>query len=103
MHESIVETSETDKHNQRLQVSDLLPLVDVENLWDVSYRIYQSLQVTLEFMDKGFKGLLTGDMSPLLFIDIQKAIEQYQIDYKKLEQAIIESQDKREIFDMFLD
>jgi hypothetical protein len=32
----------------------------------VAQEIYQSQQVVLEFMDKGMKGLLTGDLSVYL-------------------------------------
>jgi hypothetical protein len=43
---------------------------DVRDVKMLSLRIYDGLQVVLEFMDKGVKGLLTGDMSAILLLDI---------------------------------
>lgn len=37
--------------------------------------IFVSLQIVLEFMDKGMKGLLSGDLSSLAIKEIQKIIE----------------------------
>lgn len=51
---------------------------------DVSKQIYQALQVVLEFMDKGVKGLLSGDLSPFLLIRMQHAFDKY---YKKLDKV----------------
>lgn len=39
---------------------------DQEALLDFSKQIYGSLQTVLEFMDKGMKGLLTGDLTTAL-------------------------------------
>lgn len=50
---------------------------DQEALLDFSKQIYGSLQTVLEFMDKGMKGLLTGDLTTALLMDIQKSIERY--------------------------
>jgi hypothetical protein len=36
------------------------------------------LQVVLEFMDKGVKGLLVGDLSGTLLLEIQKSIGKYE-------------------------
>ena len=47
-------------------------------LFETSKQIYQALQVVLEFMDKGVKGLLVGDLSPMLLIQIQKSIGKYE-------------------------
>lgn len=33
------------------------------NLSELSHEIYGAMQIVLEFMDKGMKGLLTGDLS----------------------------------------
>lgn len=38
----------------------------------------------LEFMDKGVKGLLSGDMSPYLLTEMQRAFEKY---YRKLDKV----------------
>ena len=35
-------------------------------------------------MDKGMKGLLTGDMTVALLVDIAKSIEQYQKKFDRL-------------------
>lgn len=43
---------------------------DVSDLKALASRIYGSLQVVLEFMDKGVKGLLSGDMSAMLLMEI---------------------------------
>lgn len=34
-----------------------------QNLFKIAQEVYNSMQVVLEFMDKGMKGLLTGDLS----------------------------------------
>jgi hypothetical protein len=44
-------------------------------LFETSKQIYLGLQVVLEFMDKGVKGLLVGDLSP---VEIQKSIGKYE-------------------------
>lgn len=55
----------------RVSMSDLVKnKEDVRDLKQLSGRIYQSLQVVLEFMDKGVKGLLSGDMSAFLLLEI---------------------------------
>ena len=58
-------------------MGDLLAQKDQAALFDVSKRIYEGLQVVLEFMDKGVKGLLTGDLSVPLIFEIQHNIEQF--------------------------
>lgn len=56
----------------RLSMNELISnLDDVRDIKMLSKRIYGSLQVVLEFMDKGVKGLLTGDMSAILLLEIQ--------------------------------
>jgi len=40
--------------------------------------LYHAQQIILEFMDKGMKGLLTGDMSVFSIKIIQGALEKYQ-------------------------
>ena len=55
----------------RVSMSELVKnQEDVRDLKQLSGRIYQSLQVVLEFMDKGVKGLLSGDMSAFLLLEI---------------------------------
>jgi hypothetical protein len=87
---------------QRLTVSDMLGVVDQESLWEASHRIYMSLQVVLEFMDKGYKGLLTGDLCPLLIVDIQKSIEKYLTKVEQTNARISELQEKEKVLDLFL-
>lgn len=55
--------------NPSSQIQEILPTLqgmmmtsDI-TLFEVSSKIYEFLQVVLEFMDKGVKGLLTGDLS----------------------------------------
>lgn len=48
-----------------------------KNLYKIAQEIYNSLQVTLEFMDKGMKGLLTGDLSVYVIQQIQTSIEKF--------------------------
>jgi len=55
----------------RLRMAELVRTSDdVRDVKMLSLRIYDGLQVVLEFMDKGVKGLLTGDMSAILLLDI---------------------------------
>jgi len=35
------------------------------------------MQTVLEFMDKGMKGLLSGDLTVALLVDTQRSIEKY--------------------------
>lgn len=48
-----------------MKMSEMVQGEDAE-LLRLSQKIYESLQITLEFMDKGVKGLLTGDLSVYL-------------------------------------
>ena len=62
--------------NHTLTVEQLLAdNKDQAALFEVSKRIYESLQVVLEFMDKGVKGLLTGDLSVPLIQEMQIKIQ----------------------------
>ena len=56
----------------------LLEQKDQAALFEFSKQIYEHMQTVLEFMDKGMKGLLTGDLTVPLLMDIQKSIEKYQ-------------------------
>lgn len=42
------------------------------------------MQTVLEFMDKGMKGLLTGDLTQAMLVDIQRSIEKYQLKFNAL-------------------
>ena len=60
-----VDLAEVEEGDQK-PLSVILGANDKEALFDVSKNIYHSMQVVLEFLDKGMKGLLSGDMSALL-------------------------------------
>jgi len=55
---------------KRNTVEQLIGHRDQAELFEVSKRIYGGLQVVLEFMDKGVKGMLSGDLSVLLLQEI---------------------------------
>jgi hypothetical protein len=57
------EYSESQVSETDLTIKRFISLSGQENLYEVSKKVYESMQVVLEFMDKGIKGLLTGDMS----------------------------------------
>ena len=52
---------------------------------ETANQIYEALQVVLEFMDKGMKGMLTGDMSVPLLMEIEKSIDRYELKFNKLQ------------------
>lgn len=52
-----------DTHIDTLPTLSGMNEVRDKGLFEVSKEIYHSLQVVLEFMDKGVKGLLSGDVS----------------------------------------
>ena len=53
----------------------------------------------LEFMYKGVKGLLTGDLSAILLLDIQKSIEKYNRHFAKLTAKMNDLIDKERVVD----
>lgn len=48
-----------------------------EQLEDLAERVFQSLTVVMEFMDKGIKGLLTGDLSIYMLQSIETILEKH--------------------------
>lgn len=52
-----------------------------QNLFLIAQEVYHSLQVVLEFMDKGMKGLLTGDLSVYIVQQIHTSIDKFQIQF----------------------
>ena len=62
------------------------------NLEQAAIDIARSMQIVIEFLDKGMKGLLSGDMSPMAMKQIQIVIEKHlpklQKVQLKLDQAI---------------
>ena len=45
------------------------------NTFQASQDIYHSMQITLEFMDKGMKGMLSGDLSTFAVKQVEQVIE----------------------------
>jgi hypothetical protein len=72
---------------------------DVSDLKTLSNRIYGGLQVVLEFMDKGVKGLLSGDMSAIILMEIQQSIEKYNRNFTKLTAKMNDLIDKERLVD----
>ena len=52
-----------------------------QNLFLIAQEVYHSLQVVLELMDKGLKGLLTGDLSVYIVQQIHTSIDKFQIQF----------------------
>ena len=52
-----------------------------QNLFLIAQEVYHSLQVVLEFMDKGMKGLLTGDLSVYIVQQIHTSIDKFQMQF----------------------
>ena len=55
-----------------------------KQIWEIAERIIQSLTVIMEFMDKGIKGLLTGDLTIYMLQKIEATLEKL---YNKLTQT----------------
>ena len=69
----------------RINVQDhLVDKKDQATLFEFSKQIYGSQQTVLEFLDKGMKGILTGDLTVQLLIDIQRNISKYNHKTKTL-------------------
>lgn len=69
---------------------------------ETANQIYAALQVVLEFMDKGMKGLLTGDLSVPLLLEIEKSIDRYEIKFNKLQTKMQGLAEKQETVDKFM-
>jgi hypothetical protein len=94
------EKLEGEAKSDRATMSELvINTQDVRDLKQLASRIYGSLQVVLEFMDKGVKGLLSGDMSSMLLLDIQRSIEKYQRNFTKLTAKMNDLIDKERVVD----
>ena len=50
-------------------------------------------------MDKGVKGLLSGDMSAFLLLEIQRSIEKYNRNFTKLTAKMNDLIDKERVVD----
>ena len=71
------------------------------NLFKVAQEVYHSLQVVLEFMDKGMKGLLTGDLSVYIIQQIQTSIEHFQRNLEDTQHEIEELLQKQISLEQF--
>lgn len=60
------------------------------------------MQTVLEFLDKGMKGLLTGDLTVPLLMDIQRSISKYQRKFDALSNKMNDLVLKQETLDKFL-
>ena len=76
---------------------------DQAALFNFSKQIYGAMQTVLEFMDKGMKGLLTGDMTVPMLLDIQRSIEKYNRKFNTLSAKMNDLVLKQETLDKFLD
>ena len=76
---------------------------DQAALFNFSKQIYGAMQTVLEFMDKGMKGLLTGDLTVPLLLDIQRSIEKYNRKFNTLSAKMNDLVLKQETLDKFLD
>jgi hypothetical protein len=52
------------------------------------------MQVVLEFMDKGIKGLLTGDLSVYIIQQIQTSIEKHKPAFEEASKIITDLMEK---------
>lgn len=59
------------------------------------------MQVVLEFMDKGMKGLLTGDLSVYIIQQIQTSIDKFQAEFETTSRQIEELLEKQSSLDSF--
>lgn len=69
---------------------------------ECSRQIYQGLQVVLEFMDKGVKGLLVGDVSPALLVEIQRSMAKYEKRCESFSRQIGELLEKQQTLETFM-
>ena len=53
-------------------------------------------------MDKGMKGLLTGDLSVPLLLEIEKSIDRYEIKFNKIQTKMQGITDKQETIDKLM-
>lgn len=68
----------------------------------MSEDLYRAMQIVLEFMDKGMKGMLTGDLSSFAVKTIQTTIERHLPRMEQLQMQIEqldEAHDAGEVID----
>jgi hypothetical protein len=56
------------------------------------------MQIILEFMDKGMKGLLTGDLSAFAIQKMETSIQTFMPEMEELQKKIAEIQDLSEFY-----
>lgn len=85
------------KYNEEPNQSQLLWVLPQNNKQEIllySDTIYKCMQVILEYMDKGFKGMLTGDLNEFVMVSIQMAIEKFYDKLYTLSSQIDDMQEK---------
>ena len=65
----------------------------VATIKEIAEKILQSLTVVMEFMDKGIKGLLSGDLTTYMIQSIENTLDKYH------SRLFSESQELQELFD----
>lgn len=66
-----------------------------ESLFEVANQVYASMQTVLEFMDKGVKGLLTGDLSVYIIQQIKLSIDKYMKEFEEISNQIKDLLEKK--------
>lgn len=89
------------EEEKKSDFKDMLKNKYDQNLFKIAQEVYHSLQIVLEFMDKGMKGLLTGDLSVYIVQQIQTSIEKYQISFDDASKQIEEILEKQQNLDAF--
>lgn len=84
-----------------MKIGELLSLND-DTLKSLANQVYISQQTVLEFMDKGIKGLLTGDLSVYLIQQIQTSIDKYQERFSFLTNEIQSVLQQKQTVDEFM-
>lgn len=74
---------------------------------ELSERVLQSLTVVMEFMDKGIKGLLTGDLSIYMIQSIESTLEKHNskllITSNELEELLVRQKEANKLFKVIHD
>jgi hypothetical protein len=74
---------------------------------ELSERVLQSLTVVMEFMDKGIKGLLTGDLSIYMIQSIESTLEKFNskllITTTELEELLVKQKEANKLFKIMED
>ena len=101
MESESAEAAAVEEEEKKSDFKDMLKNKYDQNLFKIAQEVYHSLQIVLEFMDKGMKGLLTGDLSVYIVQQIQTSIEKYQISFDDASKQIEEILEKQQNLDAF--